>query len=109
LKLYQVSKYLTLTHHYCILSAFILSQRFFDKLSASDQDLVRAIAADASEQHISVTLDSEGASLESLKGKGMEIFQAPNIQEFRDKVVPVHQAAIERIGAEIVSLAEAAE
>ncbi len=105
LKLYQVAKYLTLTKHYSMPNALIISRRFLDKLSPEDQAIVRAAVQPALEAQAQEVRKGEKAGLEFLQEKGIQVFPVANRQAFSDKMEAVYKDAADRIGADLIEQA----
>jgi tripartite ATP-independent transporter DctP family solute receptor len=105
LKLYQVMKYLTLTRHYSMPNALIVSKRFMDKLAPEDQAIVRAAGSPATDAHTEAAVKSEQENLALLQEKGLQIFMVENRKAFADKMEPVYKEAVGRMGADIIEQA----
>ena len=106
IKLYQVSKYLTLTNHYSIVSAMIVSKKFMDKLTPADQAVVREAAKPAVKAQVDDVLKSEQETIAFLKDKGgMQIIPLENQKAFSEKLDGVYKEASDRIGADLINAA----
>lgn len=106
IKLYQVTKYLTLTNHYSIVSALIVSQKFMDKLEPKDREVVREAAKPAVQAQVDAILTSEKDTIAFLTQKGgMQIIPMENPKAFSDKLDSVYKEASVRIGADLVNQA----
>ncbi len=106
IKLYQVTKYLTLTNHYSIVSALIVSRKFMDKLEPKDREVVREAAKPAVQAQVEAILASEKETIAFLTQKGgMQIIPMENPKAFSDKLDPVYKEASARIGADLVNQA----
>jgi tripartite ATP-independent transporter DctP family solute receptor len=106
IKLYQVSKYLTLTNHYSIVSAMIVSKKFMEKLTPADQKVVRDAAKPAVQAQVDAVLQSEQETIAFLKDKGgMQIIPLENQKAFADKLDSVYKEAADRIGADLIDAA----
>jgi len=105
-KLYQVTKYLTLTNHYSIVSALIVSKKFMDKLEPKDREIVRAAAKPAVQAQIDAILASEKDTINFLTQKGgMQVIPMENPKAFSGKLDSVYKEASARIGADLVNQA----
>ena len=69
-KLYQVTKYLTLTNHYSIVSTMIVSKKFMEKLDKKDQEIVREAAKPAVQAQVDEVLKSETGHDRLPEGQG---------------------------------------
>lgn len=106
IKLYQVTKYLTLTNHYSIVSAMIVSRKFMDKLEPKDREVVREAAKPAVLAQVEAILASEKETIAFLTQKGgMQVIPMENPKAFSDKLDSVYKEASARIGADLVDQA----
>jgi TRAP-type C4-dicarboxylate transport system substrate-binding protein len=101
LKLYQVTKYLTLTNHYSLVNALIVSKKFMDKLSPEDQAIVRAAGQPAVDAQVDEVRKSQTSSLAYLQEKGLQVFSMENPKAFSDKLEGVYKEAADRIGVDL--------
>jgi TRAP-type C4-dicarboxylate transport system substrate-binding protein len=101
-KLYQVTKYLTLTNHYSIVSTLIVSKKFMEKLSPADQEVVRAAGKPAVDAQVDAVLNSEKSSIAFMQEKGLQVFPMENPKAFSDKLEAVYKEAADRIGADLI-------
>jgi TRAP-type C4-dicarboxylate transport system substrate-binding protein len=107
LKLYQVMKYLTLTRHYSMPNALIVSRKFMEKLSQEDQEIVRSAGKPACDAQVEAAIASEKANLDLLQEKGLQIFMVEDRKAFADRMEPVYKEASGRIGADLLERARA--
>ncbi len=103
LKLYQVTKYLTLTNHFSIVSVLIVSKKFMDKLESRDQEIVRAAGQPAVDAQVQEVLKNEKTALAFMQEKGLQVFEMENPKAFSDKMEAVYKDASERIGADLIA------
>jgi tripartite ATP-independent transporter DctP family solute receptor len=106
-KIYQVTKYLTLTRHFSPPVAFIVGKRFLGRLSPADQQIVRDSARIGADEHVKAVLAKEAAALEELKARGMQVFEMEDRNAFVAKVQSVLAEATARVGADMMDLARA--
>jgi tripartite ATP-independent transporter DctP family solute receptor len=97
-KLYQVTKYLTMTQHYHIILALIVSKAFVQKLSPQDQATLRDVGKKAADTQADNALAVEGTKLNELKGKGIQVFEMADRNAFVAKVEPVYTKNANRVG-----------
>jgi tripartite ATP-independent transporter DctP family solute receptor len=102
LKLYQVTKYLTLTNHFSIVSVLIVSKKFMDKLEPRDQEIVRAAGQPAVDAQVQEVLENELKARGFMQEKGLQVFEMENPKAFSDKMDAVYKEAAERIGADLI-------
>jgi tripartite ATP-independent transporter DctP family solute receptor len=107
-KLYQVTKYLTLSRQTSPAVIFIASKKLMDRLSPADRQIVRDSGKFASQEHVKVVVAKEEAAVQELKDRGMQVFELENRDAFVAKVQPVLAEATSRIGSDIMELARAA-
>jgi tripartite ATP-independent transporter DctP family solute receptor len=107
-KLYQVTKYLTLSRQTSPAVIFIASKKFMDRLSPADRQIVRDSGKFGSEEHVKAVVAKEAAALEELKQRGVQVFELEDRDAFVAKVQPVLDEATARIGSDILDLARAA-
>jgi tripartite ATP-independent transporter DctP family solute receptor len=105
LKLYQVTKYMTLTHHFSIVGVMIVSKKFMDKLDPEDQAIVRAAGKSGVDAQVATVLNTEKTNLAFVQERGIQVFQMENPKAFSDRMEVVYRDAAERIGADIVEQA----
>ncbi len=103
LKLYQVTKYLTLANLYSMPNLLLVSKKFLDKLTPQDRDVVREAGLPACQAQTLAVLASEKEALGFLTSHGIEAVEVENLQAFRDKVGGVYKETGDRIGADIVA------
>jgi TRAP-type transport system periplasmic protein len=105
LKIYQVTKYLTLTKHYSLVNLLIVSRKFMDKLSPEDQEVVRAAGRPAVDAQLEAILESQDATIAALQEKGIQVLPLENRKAFSDRMEAVYKEAAEWIGADLIEQA----
>jgi TRAP-type transport system periplasmic protein len=105
LKIYQVTKYLTLTSHYSIVNTLLVSKKFMDKLTPQDQAVVRAAGKPAVDAQIDEIFKGEKAAIALLQEKGIQVFSMENPTAFAAKMDSVYKEAAERIGPDLIAQA----
>jgi tripartite ATP-independent transporter DctP family solute receptor len=105
IKLYQVTKYLTLTNHYSLVNLLIVSKKFMDKLAPEDRDIVRAAVTPALDAQTAAVFDSLKAAVALLQEKGLQVFQMEDPKAFASKMEGVYKEAADSIGADIIEQA----
>jgi tripartite ATP-independent transporter DctP family solute receptor len=98
LKFYQVTKYLTMTHHFNIMDVVVVSKQFLSKLSPQDQEIVRAAGKTGADAEAKATLDEESVALKEVKEKGIKVFEMADPGAFVAKVQPVYDKGADRVG-----------
>jgi TRAP-type transport system periplasmic protein len=102
LKLYQVTKYLTVTHHYSMPTMLIVSKKFMNRLSPEDQAIVREAGRPAVDAQVEGILSAEKTELAFLQERGIQVFSPENTKAFSDKMEVVYKNAADRIGTDLV-------
>jgi tripartite ATP-independent transporter DctP family solute receptor len=90
-RLYEVTKYVTKTHHFNLITGIVTSAAWFDKLPAEQQQILREEALAAGDFASKLTEDSLAQIETDLKAKGMtinEIDQTP-FREATQKVYDI--------------------
>ena len=111
LKFYQVTKYLTLTRHFTIVVAFLVSKKFMSKISSADHDVIRTAGKNAGAVETQGQNDQSAAAVTSLKGQGIQVVEldAQTRQSFADKVQSVFAKDQDLVGgSSVVQLARQA-
>lgn len=96
-KVYEVQKYLSVTHHQLSTSTLIVNARFFYSLPA---DLQKVLTAAGEETQIAWQAASKAADMDVIqrfKDKGMDVVY-PDLKPFIERVQPVYVEFAERVG-----------
>ncbi len=98
-KFYEVQKHLALTGHQYNPQSVVMSKKFWDKLSASEQKIVADAVAESAKFQRSKARELEASLLDNLKKNGMQVSTLPasEMAVLREKMKPV----IAKHGAEI--------
>jgi tripartite ATP-independent transporter DctP family solute receptor len=105
MKIYQVTKFLTLTHHINIISVLAVSDKFMAKLTPEDRDIVRQAGKEAAEAQVEAVLANEATALAEVKSKGVEVFQPESVKPFSDKIQAVYASNEARVGKDLLDKA----
>lgn len=100
-KMYEVTKYLTVTNHAFPEFILAVNLKFWNSLSADQRKIMQA-AADEVRDIIRAEIKAEDErTLKLLKEKGMEVYSVPNaeIAEWQKATEPVQAIYIQRAGA----------
>lgn len=100
----EVQKYVTRTGHIYNPMALIISKKFWDKLSADEQQVLREAAAEATLFQRERSRAGAEAALQKLQAAGMQLSElTPEaMAAFRQAVEPVVAQHAQRVGPEIV-------
>ena len=90
-KFYEVQKYLSATNHVYATNIILVSKRFWDKLSPTEQKIMQDAAVEARDYQRKVSREFAGKALAELKAKGMQFNEiAPaEYARMQDAVKPV--------------------
>jgi TRAP-type C4-dicarboxylate transport system substrate-binding protein len=79
-KFYEVQKHTVLSNHIYSVWAFLMSKRFWDRLSADEQKLITEAANEAKLFERTTIRGFDGKALEELKGNGMQVTTLPEAE-----------------------------
>ena len=99
-KMYEVTKYLSLTNHTYSAIVLVMSKRVFDKLSPEQQKAVREAAVETCDEQREENASNVKKTVEELKAKGMEVNAVKDPAAFRKLVQPVYEEFRSSIGSE---------
>ena len=102
-KMYEASKYLSLTQHVYTATPLLMSAKAFNRLGKDDQTLVRQAAATACREQRTFNAKMEAENIEALKAKGMTVNATNDPAAFRDKMRPVYDSYRPKIGDELMN------
>ncbi len=109
----EVTKHLTLTGHMYTPQAVIVAKKFWDKLSADEQKILRSAAQETALQQRKVARDQAALALAELKKRGMTVHElsADELAKLRERSKPVFDKYAKEIGEPLVQevLAELAK
>ena len=96
----EVSKYLTLTNHMYTPQAVIVSKKFWDKLSATEQQILRDAAQETAVIQRKIARDEAARVLAEVKKAGMTVIEMPpeEIAKLRERSKPVLEKYTKEIG-----------
>jgi TRAP-type transport system periplasmic protein len=97
-KLYEVTKYMTMTRHFNVIQMVVVSKKFMAKLTSSDQDVVRAAGKAGGEANATQTFKEEDADVAILKTKGIEVIEMSDPQAFVDIAKSVYAKNANTVG-----------
>lgn len=90
-KYYEAQKYLILSSHIFTLSRYLISEPWFETLTAEDQELINQSWKDAQSKVTQEYPDPDAMYIEKCKEEGMEVI-TPNNDAFIELAAPVVQA-----------------
>jgi TRAP-type C4-dicarboxylate transport system substrate-binding protein len=86
---YQAAKYYTLTEHLIVPEILVFSRPAWDKLSASDQALIKKLAREAQLDERVLWRKKEAEAMNKMKAAGIEIIAISDKRPFQQAVKPV--------------------
>ncbi|MDR2391648.1 MAG: TRAP transporter substrate-binding protein [Planctomycetota bacterium] len=101
-KEYEVTKYLSVTEHFCTPNIIAMDNAFFTNLPADLQKIVLDAGAEAGAYATKLDSESEAAAIEELKRLGMEVNFIPDKSSFIEKVRPIYDEYRDEIGGDII-------
>jgi tripartite ATP-independent transporter DctP family solute receptor len=84
-KIYEVTKYLVLTHHAAGFFSFMVNDRKFQAMPADVQEAFRAAVVPAEAHYNEFVAKEQTQLLEELRKKGMEVL-TPDLAPFRERI-----------------------
>jgi tripartite ATP-independent transporter DctP family solute receptor len=99
-KFYEVQKHTVMSNHIYSVWAFLMSKRFWDKLTPDEQALITESATEAKDFERKTIRDFEKTALDELKAKGMEVttLSEGEMTKLRDKTKTVRDKFTEEFG-----------
>jgi tripartite ATP-independent transporter DctP family solute receptor len=96
-RFYEVTKYVSITNHMYVVTALLLSRKIYDRLPPDIQAAVlKAGRASVAAEREAMNILSASA-LDELKARGLE-FNEVDRDHFREKVKPVYEKNVNRVG-----------
>lgn len=99
---WEAAPYVALTYHAALPSVWMVSDNFFQGLSAEDQELITTAAKEAAMYEREVSAEMTAAALEELPGMGVTITEI-DLSPFAALAPEVHARHRERIGEELMA------
>ena len=107
-KLYEVTKYLSLTGHIYSMIGLLISKRSFDRLAPELKAAVTEAGVEATRIQRAFNATAQVGFRESLVKHGMQVNEVPDKAAFRRGVLPMYETFRGQIGADIIRDALAA-
>lgn len=107
-KLYEITKYLSLTGHIYSMIALLISRRSFDRLPADIRPAVLEAGAEATREQRAFNGRLQTQFRDSLARHGMQVNEVADKAAWRRGVLPMYESFRGQIGADIVRDALAA-
>jgi len=98
-KLYEVQKYLALTHHQYNPQSVIISKKVWDTMSPAEHKIIQDAAEEAGKYQRQVSRDQAASTIDQLKKAGMQVTELPaaEMAKLQVKMKPVidkHAASV---------------
>ncbi|MFQ9614688.1 MAG: TRAP transporter substrate-binding protein DctP, partial [Clostridium butyricum] len=94
-RLYEQQKYIIETNHLPHLISFIVSEKFYEKLSSEDQDIINKAAQVAIDYSRKVSDERVEEKMDIIKSTGTEII--PISENLRDEMIEASQSVYNNI------------
>jgi tripartite ATP-independent transporter DctP family solute receptor len=104
-KMYEVTKFLSMTNHTYSMIALLISKRSMDKLTAEQKTAVMAAAKTATAEQRAAALVNEKALLTGLAQKGMIINKVADVAPFRKSVQSIYDKSRVAVGDALINQA----
>ena len=101
-KLFEVTKFLSLTNYTYSVIELLMSKRVFDKQPDDLKQAIVKAAAEATKQQRAASLKASQEVIATLESKGMKVNKVADIAPFRELVKVVYEQFKPSIGADIV-------
>jgi TRAP-type C4-dicarboxylate transport system substrate-binding protein len=101
-KLFEVTKYMSLTNHTYSVIELLMAKRFFDKQPDDLKQAILKAAAEATKQQRVASLKAAHEVIATLESKGMKVNKVTDIAPFRESVKAVYEQFKPSIGADVV-------
>lgn len=96
-KVYEVQKYMSVTHHQLSTSTLIINARYFYSLPSDLQNVILKAGAEVQTFWQKISKDADKDVIERFKSHGMVVIY-PDLQPFIDRVQSVYTDFAERVG-----------
>lgn len=88
-RLYEVTKYLAMTKHYMLQSAFVCSSSFYYSMPEADRALFTKIMRETAKEYGEIIKNEEDGYYANMKKNGVTITEV-DIKEFQDAIEPLY-------------------
>ena len=107
-KLYEVQKYLSLTHHAYTAAPLVMNYGKFVKLSEEQQKAIKTAALEAAAYERKLNAEETDGNLQAMKDAGMEVEEHPDVAAFRAAVADQTRADyVDQFGDDLLKKVDA--
>lgn len=103
-KFYEVQPYVTMTDAVYTPLYMGMSKKTWDRMSESQQALIREAADVAREKQLELTDEAQAEALQVLLDYGCEVEMNPDKEAFRERALPTWSIFTDQYGTELVDL-----
>jgi len=105
-KFYEVQKFMSVTNHVYTANPVVISKKFWDKLSPSEQKVIQEAAAEAGAYQREVSRDAAERARKELENNGMKVndVSAATLAKMQDLTKPVSDKFAASYDPELVKL-----
>jgi tripartite ATP-independent transporter DctP family solute receptor len=100
-KLYEVQKHLAITNHVYEPMPLVISEKFWQTLSPSEQKVIQQAALESRDFNRQLIKSQTDEMLGKLKAAGMQI-TTPDLAPFREATAKVREEFVEKFGAKLI-------
>jgi len=101
-KLFEVTKFLSLTNHTYSVIELLMSKRIFDKQPDDLKQAIVKAAAEATKQQRAASLKASHEVIATLESKGMKVNRVADIAPFRESVKAVYEQFKPSVGPDVM-------
>jgi TRAP-type C4-dicarboxylate transport system substrate-binding protein len=101
-KIFEMTKYLSLTNHTYSGGGILMSKRTFDRLPPDLRKAVAEAGVVAGREQRRVMAEGSAKLIATLEGKGMTINKVADVEPFRAAVKTVYEQSRSAVGAELM-------
>ena len=109
LKLYEVSKYFSWTHHFVSPDVILMSKKTQEKLTPDQQKAVMEAAKEAAVKQREFWATDEKSAVDELVKKGVIFNEIKDVNAFKEKVQPVWKAYTDKHGTDLLNMIDKAK
>lgn len=101
-KEYEVTKFVSLTEHFCTPNLMVMDAKFFNKLPPDLQKVVLDAGKEAGDYEVQVEKTQLSDAIKDLESKGMKVNAISDKSSFVEKVKPIYAEYQDKIGKDVI-------